>query len=83
LSAPVANSVTLLPGGALTDNGGGLSGLTFRLSRSSGVFRGKFIHPDTSRRTSFVGIMDQLADIGAGFFLGTDQGGLVRLEAVP
>jgi len=83
LSGPVNNNVTLLQGGKLTDNGGGIANLTFSLNRSTGVFRGRFTHPDSGRRTSYAGILDQLQDVGAGYFLGSDQGGLARLESVP
>jgi hypothetical protein len=83
LAGPATNSVTLRPGGGLTDNGGDLSGLTFTLQRGTGVFKGKFIHPASGRRTLYAGALDQLQGIGAGFFLGTNQGGLFRLESNP
>jgi hypothetical protein len=77
------NNVTLLPGGSLMDNGGEINGVSFRSSRSTGVFRGKFLHPNTGRRTFFSGILDQFAAVGGGFFLDLDQGGLVRFETAP
>jgi hypothetical protein len=81
--APATNDVILSFGGKLADNGGGISNLSFSLSRSTGIFRGKFLHPASGRRVSYAGILDQLQDLGAGCFLGLDQGGLVRLEPVP
>ena len=83
LPAALTNRVAWLAGGTLSDQGGGISGLTFSLVRGTGVFRGKFVHPVNGRRTSYSGVVDQLEDVGVGFFLGTDQGGLVRLEGAP
>jgi hypothetical protein len=83
LSAPTLNLVTLSGGGKLTDHGGGIAKLKFSLSRSTGKISGKFTHPESGKTTSYAGVLDQLQDFGAGYFLGTDQGGLVRLEPVP
>jgi hypothetical protein len=83
LPAPGQNSVTFSPGGKLTSNGGDLSVFTFKLNRSTGVFRGKFARPDNGKQISYYGVLDQGADVGAGYFLGTDQGGLVELQATP
>jgi hypothetical protein len=82
LSAPATNDVTL-QSASLTSNAGSVSGLTFSLNRGTGVFRGKFIHPTSGRRTAYAGALNQLEDLGAGYFLGSSQGGLVRLEADP
>ena len=83
LSAPLTNHVTLLPGATLSVQGGGISGLTFSLRRGTGLFRGGFVHPATGRRTFYSGVLDQLQNLGTGFYLGTNQGGLVRLEGTP
>jgi len=83
LTASASNSVTLLPGGGLKDNGGGITGLTFSLKRGNGVIKGKFKHPVTGKKTSYAGVVDPLQEVGGGFFLGTDQGGLIRFEASP
>lgn len=83
LSAPVANSIDLLPGGKLIDRGGGIAKLKFSLSRSTGKISGTFTHPESGKKSSYYGVLDQKQDVGAGYFLGSTQGGLVRLEAVP
>ena len=83
LSAPATNRIELLPGGKLTDKGGGITKLKFSLSRSTGKISGTFTHPDSGKKTSYYGVLDQLQDIGAGYFLGSSQGGLVRLEPAP
>jgi hypothetical protein len=83
LPAPTTNSIGLRPGGKLVNNGGMLPKLSFSLSKSTGKFTGKFTRPDTGKSESYAGVLDQLADIGAGYFVGPSQGGLVRLEAAP
>lgn len=82
LSSAVSNHVALGASG-FDGNTGAITNLTFSLERKTGAFRGKFIHPVTGRRTSYAGALNQLEQIGAGYFLGLDQGGLVRLEADP
>jgi hypothetical protein len=83
LSAPATNQIELLPGGKLVDKGGKVAKLKFSLGRSTGKISGTFTHPDSSKKTSYAGVLDQKQDIGAGYFLGTSQGGLIRLEAAP
>jgi hypothetical protein len=83
LSMPAANSIGLLPGGKLVNHGGALPKLSFSLNRSTGKFTGKFTQPENGRKISYAGILDQLQDIGAGYFMDATQGGLVRLEAAP
>jgi hypothetical protein len=67
----------------MINNGGGLSMLSFSLNRSTGKFSGKFTQPESGRKVSYAGVLDQLQDIGAGYFLDAKQCGLVRLEAAP
>lgn len=83
LAGPAANSITMLPGGKISDSGGDITNLKYSFSRGTGVFRGKFMHPDTGRLVSFAGVLDQWQAVGGGYFLGLDQAGLVRLEANP
>lgn len=83
LVAPAVNNITLLPGGKLSDSGGDITNLKYSFSRGTGVFSGKFMHPDTGRTVSFAGILDQFQAVGGGYFLGVDQSGLVRLQASP
>ncbi len=82
LLAPAVNDIVLLPKGKLGDLGGDIPGLSFSLSRGTGIFRGRFTHPDNGRRTSFAGVMDQIAGVGGGYFIGINQGGLVRLDPI-
>jgi hypothetical protein len=83
LTMPLVNSVTLSPTGNLTSNGGSISNLTFGLNRNTGAFSGHFRDPQTGGFRNYYGALFQNQDIGGGFFLGSSQGGLVRLEAAP
>ena len=83
LSSPLTNAVTLRPNGKLTDLGGGIENLKFSLTTKTGLFKGKFTHPGLEKTVSYSGVLDQLQDVGGGYFIGSDQGGLVRLEAAP
>ncbi|HXJ59565.1 MAG TPA: hypothetical protein VNU68_23215 [Verrucomicrobiae bacterium] len=83
LLGPATNSVTMRPGNKFTDNGGGLGNLTFSLNTGTGVFKGKFTHPDTGKRMSYSGALHQLTAVGTGFFMDRDQGGFFGLQAVP
>ncbi len=60
--------------------GGSISNLTLTLSPANGQFSGSFLHPVTRRATPVKGAMAQGAlDEGLGWFLGTNQGGVIRL----
>ena len=67
----------------MSDGGGDITNLKYKFSRGTGVFSGKFMHPDTGRMVSFAGILDQFQAVGGGYFTGVDQTGLVRLQASP
>jgi hypothetical protein len=53
--------------------------LTLSIVPSSGLFRGSTINPDTRKLFNFQGALLEKANIGAGFFLGTNQSGQVFL----
>lgn len=82
LAMPATNGITLRPA-SLLDEGGSITNLTCSINRGTGVFRGRFSHPVSGRRTAYAGALNQLEGIGAGYFLGSSQGGLVRLEPDP
>lgn len=83
LPAPLQNSVALSATGKLTSNGGDITNLTFSLNRKTGAFKGRFRDPELGRFRSYYGALVQNEDIGAGFFLGSNQGGRARLQSVP
>jgi acid phosphatase len=60
----------------------GSNRLTLNLTRSSGRFTGSATDPLTQRTFGFRGAVLQKAGWGAGYFLGTNQAGSVRIEGV-
>lgn len=83
LPSPLANSIALSATGKLTNNGGTLTNLTFALNRNTGIFNGRFRDPQSGRTRYYYGALFQNEDIGGGYFLGSNQGGWVRLQSSP
>jgi hypothetical protein len=53
--------------------------LNLSITPSSGLFRGTFVDPDSKKSTPFQGVLFQNANIGVGYFLGSDGSGEVHL----
>lgn len=53
------------------------------LTAKTGKFKGSFKHPVTGRGITFNGVLLQDLDLGAGFFLGTNQSGRISIEPSP
>lgn len=70
--------VTLGDGNKVTDNG--TNHLRLSIAPATGLFRGSVMPPDAARSVSFRGALHQKQNYGAGFFLGTNQSGRVRLS---
>lgn len=49
--------------------------LALKLTSSSGLIGGSFIHPQTLKKSTIKGVVLQRQDVGSGFFLGTNQSG--------
>jgi hypothetical protein len=49
--------------------------VSLTLTVSSGSFKGSFVHPLTGRPSAITGVLLQKQNLGAGFFLGTNQSG--------
>jgi hypothetical protein len=71
------NQTTNEPPNRLND----VSKLSLSFSLSSGVFQGRITDLATRKATSFRGAVLQKTNIGAGYFLNTNQSGRVRIEA--
>ncbi|HXG47100.1 MAG TPA: hypothetical protein VNO52_05715 [Methylomirabilota bacterium] len=54
--------------------------LTFSLIPASGLFKGNAIEPGTGRKLTFKGAIFQGGNFGHGYFLSTNQSGVMRLE---
>ena len=83
LPEALTNSVTITTLGKFTDNGGSFANLKFKLASKTGLFSGSFTHPATGRTTKYYGGLLQDRNDGAGFFLGTNVGGILRLDEAP
>ena len=83
LPAALTNDVIITPLGKFTDRGGSITNLKFSFTPKTGLFNGSFRHPSSSRTTKFHGALLQDRNSGGGFFLGTNQGGVLRLDAAP
>ena len=71
----LTNQVTFGLNNKITDLGG--QKLSFRLSRTSGLFSGSLADSATGELISFGGVVLQRPNIAEGFFLGSDQSGSV------
>jgi hypothetical protein len=94
--ASVGCNLTLsICGGGLTDNifnaftlnaknqvkdASGAGKLSLSFTPSTGLFSGTQIIPEARKTISFKGVILQDQGIGAGYFMGTEQGGSIRLE---
>jgi hypothetical protein len=76
LSSDLANPITIDAKNRITSE----TDLKATLNKTSGLFSGTVLNPDTKRRIKFNGAILQNANTGSGFFLGTDQSGRVTLE---
>jgi len=56
------------------------NGFKLTITPNTGLFSGSFINPGTHKSTVFRGALFQKQNIGAGFFLGTNQTGFVTVE---
>ena len=77
------HSVILSTLGKFSNRGGSISNLTFSLSTQIGSFKGSFRHPVTARTTKYSGVFLRNKNLGGGLFLGTNQGGILRLQDDP
>ena len=75
------NTFLLGTGNKVTHLGTGKLSLSF--IPSSGSFLGRAVNPETDQSIPFSGVVLQKQNLGAGFFLGTDQSGRVFLGPAP
>lgn len=80
LTSPLTNTVSVTPAGRFVRTAGSISNLTFSLNAKLGSFSGTFVHPLTGRSTKHSGVVRQSSDTGGGWFLGTNRGGVLRLN---
>ncbi|MBI3875611.1 MAG: Ig-like domain-containing protein, partial [Verrucomicrobia bacterium] len=61
----------------------GNSAFVLTLASNNGTLSGNFLHPVTRRATPFKGVLLQKQNWASGYFLGTNQSGMVFLRAQP
>ena len=79
LEARTTNVVTLEPRARLRVIGPNSNHLALVLDAKTGRFRGSFLNPQTHKRDTLRGVLLPKQNIGAGYFLGTNQSGAVYL----
>jgi hypothetical protein len=57
--------------------------MSLTISTASGLFTGSVVNPATKKAISIYGAVLQKQNIGAGYFLGTNESGEVFLGPVP
>ena len=81
LHEPFTNSVSLgLNNKSAAPNAGKL---TLSIAPASGLFKGSALDPASGKALQFQGVLLQKLNIGAGFFLNTDQSGQINLSPAP
>jgi hypothetical protein len=81
LQEAITNSITLAANNHLILPAGGK--FTLKLTPATGLFKGSALNPGTGRMVTFQGVLFKKADIGVGYFLGTDQSGEVFWTNAP
>ncbi len=75
LASALTNSVSPSASGKFTVNGAGISGLTLSLNPATGVIRGSFTDPVTTKPDPIKGVVFQEQTNAGGFFPGASNGG--------
>jgi hypothetical protein len=80
LNTLLVSGVIISPAGKFIGSAGSISNLTMSVNARAGSFSGTFRHPANGRTTKYSGVVLQGLDQGGGFFLGTNRGGILRLN---
>jgi hypothetical protein len=72
----ITNQIALVPEKQQTDQ----NGATLTFNTSSGLFKGSVMNPETGEPIAVHGAILQNQNMGAGFFLGTNESGSVILS---
>jgi hypothetical protein len=77
LAGPVTNEVALSELNKVIVTSTNLNALVLKLSTSSGLMSGSFLHPQSLKKSVIKGALLQRQNAGPGYFLGTNQSGAV------
>ncbi len=83
LATALTNSVNITTLGKFTGSSGSISNLALTVSTKAGSFSGSFRHPASGKTTKYSGVLLQSENLGGGFFLGTNRGGVLQLNEAP
>jgi uncharacterized repeat protein (TIGR02543 family) len=78
-ASPLTEPVNISPSGKVSLVSNNLAKMTVTISPSTGIWSGRFIHPDSGRVTTFHGAISQKQQLGLGFFLTLEESGAVSL----
>ena len=81
LNQPLTNAVIMTLDGKVSASAS--SKLKLNLNRSTGLFQGTALHPQTQKTLSFQGVLLPTSDFGAGFFLNNNLSGEIYLSPAP
>jgi uncharacterized repeat protein (TIGR02543 family) len=79
-SVPFSQSLWILPSQKVALIGPNPAGFRIAIQPGTGLWSGRFLHPDTGRPTPFWGVLLQKQRIGHGFFLVPAGSGAVHVE---
>jgi hypothetical protein len=71
--------VNISPSGKVSLVSNNLAKMTVTTSPSTGIWSGRFTHPNSGRVTTFHGAILQKQQLGLGFFLTLEESGAVSL----
>ena len=82
LASPLTNDIALCAQNRLNVTPPNPDELKLFLSPATGRFTGRFDNPATRKRSPVKGVLLQKQNAGSGFFLGTNQSGLISLGSL-
>ena len=81
LSAALTKNVTLGSTNVITVDAPAADQLRVSVVAGNGLVAGSFVHPVTGKTTAFGGVVFQIQNIAAGYFVITDQSGSLKLQS--
>jgi hypothetical protein len=78
-ASPLTEPVNISPSGKVSLVSNNLAKMTVTTSPSTGIWSGRFTHPNSGRVTTFHGAILQKQQLGLGFFLTLEESGAVSL----
>jgi hypothetical protein len=80
LNTSITQSIEISKSDRVSFIGSNPFGVTMKIDRANGTFKGQFDHPFDDSRHKFLGVLLQAQDKGSGVFTGIDRTGAVALS---